>query len=664
MATCLRPHKDERRPWCIPALLLSAVLATAAEDSGQAKRVTLTPSANDSVPSDELVALYATYDRPIAVSRVATADALQLHDDDNGTSLALGHEAWTVNGPDSGVLVIPLDHAFAPGVTWRVEMHDGFLRSNNVDQKGFSDAFTWRFATLGAANGSFRPEAIGSFAVNQQGIAVLPATALRFVNISDPERTQDVVYRLRATPRRGALYAPDGMPLAVGDSFTQHQIDEGAIRYHHAEPRDSSPDHIAFSIERGNASVTPLLWLRVTIGLEGAPVLQATRQSLVFQERQPVADEDQIERAIAPAAGFTRIEDQQVDFRDGSLRLRFSAPWPDDRLEVAPDANILWDDDGVTLRWRSTEGPVLGMIDAVNDGLGGRDLLIHLGPGAQPDNAATTSEALRHLLARIRFVNQSRSLSDGTRNLAITLDDGVEGASTITRTIVVDATNGPPEGLQLQHTGTRDGAVAMNTVFAGHLRCCDPEGGMLTIGLDSQKAAPALGEVSFAERHLDQSIAADAYGMIEPETVQAFTYSPYGDSSGDDSIHLMIDDGANVVRETLTISVAHPDVQGRPYLSDDPPMLALADVTSTWVLSLTPPAPNAAILLQGVPPDTLSTPVLADDGSSLHLRWTPEADARTTSARFSVLLHDLTAPWQAASLPFTIVVPGVPTTAQ
>ncbi len=665
-------HATRQRWCCLCVVLLCTTTCLFGQDKPEL--VAKTPAADAAVGAGQLVALYATFDQPI--HQTATT-GLTLVDEDTGSALPdLGDRTWIANGPTGGVLVIPLTESFAAGGSWHLAISDGFISSQTgAAFEGIVDPTAWHFVTTTASGRHVRPQTAAGLTtdarrcveltVNRQGIATVTADVLAFINTDAAGDTDAIRYRLQGVPQHGTLVGPDDTALEVGDAFTQADIDAGSVRYEHEEDSDKT-DYLAFTVGSATHTHSPQLWLPIRIGSQdGTPVFEGVGPSLTYTERTAGLTAAQIQ-PLEPASGFTQIKDTQADFDSGTLTLRFAEPLEHDRISIDTTGSITVDADGVTLRWQNDPGRILGTIDTTADGLSGNDLVIALGPAAVPDTSSTDRSALTDLLDRVRFENRSRALQDGTRTFYITLDDGIEGASTQTRTIVIDAIDEAHEDLVFEHSQSKRAVLAGNVTFSGHLRCRDPEGTLLSIRLDPSEAEPTLGTLTFdpSGGTLDADVSPDSdHGIVEPVTVWSFDYTPVADAYGTETLHLLISDGVNETPEQVELVIARPDAGGIPYLVDDPPLAAVADVASTWSLRLSPAIPGGTSLLQEEPPVGVGQPSLSADGSILTFVWTPTASTSDRTEVFSILLTS-DSDTVAASLPFTIVVPGVPSAAQ
>lgn len=234
--------------------------------------------------------------------------------------------------------------------------------------------------------------------------AAIGAAALRAI---DPD-TPPVALRFTVTvlPTRGALRVGD-VPMIVGGSFTQADIDAGRVTYTH-DGSETTSDSFRFTL-RDETTTLSEAQFDITITAENDnPVITTSSGATFYLQGQPAVP-------IDPAATVSDVDSPVFD--GGSLSVALSGGAFEDQLAIQNQGS----DPGQIGRSGTsvTYGGVL--IGSVSGG-NGSALVVTL-------NANATLEAVQALVRAVTFANTATVTASGPRTASFILSDGAGGNS-------------------------------------------------------------------------------------------------------------------------------------------------------------------------------------------------------------------------------------------
>lgn len=387
-----------------------------------------------------------------------------------------------------------------------------------------------------------------------------------------------------------------GTPLAAGDTFTQAQVDAGALVYLHLGGAGAS-DGFAVQVADGQGGLGPITLLPVTIDRQ-APAIDLLPGIASWTE----------EGAAAVFGSSAQVaDDDSTDFNGGRLRLTtVSGGVSGDRLVVIHEGDGPGQI-GVTgsdVRWG---GVSIGLISS--DGTWPSDLVIDFGSAATP-------AAVSDLLQALGFASSSDDPGAGDRQLALTItDDHGDTSAPQPAVVQVLPVNDPPSAPALT-LGT-----LTDRTFTGTLAVSDPDGPGATVS------------VSVAALHGAVLILDAAAGT--------FRYQPESGFAGTDFFVLGIDDGAGgSATAGVTVHVTGPGSGPRMWVVTDPPLAASPGEALSWELRLDLSAlaasPDLVWSLAGAPAGMTVTPSM--DLGRATVTWT--VPAGYGHLRFEVVAFD------------------------
>ncbi len=216
-----------------------------------------------------------------AAATPITSAQLQVSDADN----AAGQLVYTItNAPTNGTLALNGTPLIANGTFTQADIDAGLLTYAHNGSETASDSFA--FSVSDGAGGSIPTTgfAITVTAVNDApavttnlGLTVAEGAAATSIantllQVTDADTVPaQIVYTLTAVPTNGIL-ALNGTPLAVNGTFTQFEINTGALTYAH-NGSETTSDSFAFTVSDGVASIPATTFAITVTPTNDAPTL-------------------------------------------------------------------------------------------------------------------------------------------------------------------------------------------------------------------------------------------------------------------------------------------------------------------------------------------------------------------------------------------------------
>ncbi len=318
-----------------------------------------------------------------------------------------------------------------------------------------------------------------------------------------------------------------GVALAIGGTFTQAELLAGQVDYVHTAPVGGS-DGFAVRVTDPQGGSSPLRPVIVAITGAAPPVITLGGPALIIGE--------QAAPTVIDADTATNVADpDSAALNGGNLTATFGG---------SAQAGDVISIPGVLAGQAVVVGGVqIGILDAVNDGLGGRQLVVSF----LADGSATPSRVTT-LLKSLSFSTVSDVPPAGTRTLLLTVNDGGVTSAPVGKQVTINPYDDPPVVTPPTHPLVLVPGIALSAVVTA----TDPEGLALTFALVNP---PSQGVLT---------------GL--PNASGAFTYTALANASAStDSFRVSVSDGVNTVTYDYPVRIGLVGTPA-PLITSLPPM--------------------------------------------------------------------------------------------